>query len=87
MAPQPESWNCSFAISATVWSVVAITACCNPSSLYHRAKYLQVTLMVIGLLIGLLGPASVDVRWIGLPLTAILGILARLQWTYYKKHL
>jgi len=43
--------------------------------------------MVIGLLIGLLGPASVDVRWIGLPLTAILGILARLQWTYYKKHL
>jgi len=57
------------------------------ASLYHRAKYLQVALMVIALLIGLLWPASVDVRWIGLPLTAILGVLARLQWAYYKKHL
>lgn len=57
------------------------------ASLYHRAKHLQVALMAAGLLICLFWPASVDVRWIGLPLAAILGILTRLQWAYYKKHL
>lgn len=57
------------------------------ASLYHRAKHLQVALTAIGLLIALLWPASVDVRWIGGALTPPLGILARLQWTYYKKHL
>ncbi len=57
------------------------------ASLYRRAKHLQVALIAIGLLTGLLWPASVDVRWIGLPLAATLGILARLQWVYYKKHL
>ena len=57
------------------------------ASLYHRAKHLQVALMAIGLLIGLLWPATIDVRWIGVPLTAFLGILTRLQWAYYKKHL
>ena len=57
------------------------------ASLYHRAKHLQVALMATGLLIGLFWPASVDVRWIGLPLAASLGILIRLQWAYYKKHL
>ncbi len=43
--------------------------------------------MATGLLIGLFWPASVDVRWIGLPLAAALAILTRLQWAYYKKHL
>ena len=57
------------------------------ASLYHRAKHLQVVLMAISLLIGLLWPATLDVRWIGLPLAAILGVLSRLQWAYYKKHL
>ena len=57
------------------------------ASLYHRAKHLQVALMATGLLICLFWPASVDVRWIGLPLATSLGILARLQWAYYKKHL
>ena len=57
------------------------------ASLYHRAKYLQVVLMATGLLICLFWPASIDVRWIGLPLAASLGILTRLQWAYYKKHL
>jgi len=57
------------------------------ASLYHRAKHLQVALIVIAVLTGLLWPALLDVRWIGLPLTATLGILARLQWVYYKKHL
>lgn len=57
------------------------------ASLYHRAKYLQVALVAIGLSFGLLWPAPVEVRYIGLPLTAALAVLARLQWTYYKKHL
>jgi len=57
------------------------------ASLYHRAKHLQVALIAIGLLTGLLWPATIDIRWIGLPLAAILGALTRLQWAYYKKHL
>ena len=57
------------------------------ASLYHRAKHLQVALMATGLLICLFWPASDDVRWIGLPLAASLGILSRLHWVYYKKHL
>ena len=57
------------------------------ASLYHRAKHLHVALMATGLMAGLLWPATLDVRWIGLPLAAALGVLARLQWAYYKKHL
>ena len=57
------------------------------ASLYHRAKHFQLALIAIGLLISLLWPATVDFRWIGVPLTATLGILTRLQWAYYKKHL
>lgn len=56
-------------------------------SLYHRAKHLQVALMATSLLVGLLWPGAIDVRWVGLPLAACLAILARLQWVYYKKHL
>ena len=57
------------------------------ASLYHRAKHLQVALTVAAVLTGLLWPALPDIRWIGLPLTVALGILSRLQWAYYKKHL
>ncbi len=56
-------------------------------SLYHRAKHLQVALIVVAVLAGLLWPLVTDIRWIGLPLTAALGVLSRLQWAYYKKHL
>ena len=56
-------------------------------SLYHRAKHLQVALIVVAVLTVLLWPLVMDIRWIGLPLTAALGILSRLQWAYYKKHL
>ena len=57
------------------------------AGLYPRAKYLQVALTAIALLVALLWPASMDVRWIGVALTPAWGILARLQWAYYKKHL
>lgn len=57
------------------------------ASLYHRAKVGQEVLVVAGLLMGLLIPASIDVRWIGMPVAVAVGILARLQWGYYKKYL
>jgi integrating conjugative element membrane protein (TIGR03747 family) len=56
-------------------------------SLYHRAKHLQVALIVMAVLTGLLWPLVTEIRWIGMPLTAALGVLSRLQWAYYKKHL
>jgi len=36
--------------------------------------------MTTGFLIFLFWPASVDIRWIGLPRVATLAILTRLQW-------
>lgn len=56
-------------------------------SLYHRAKHLQVALTVVAILTCLLWPAMTDIRWFSLPLTVALGILSRIQWAYYKKHL
>ena len=57
------------------------------ASLYHRAKHLQVALLVMCGAITLLTPLSIEPRWILEPGIAVLAILARLQWTYYKKHL
>jgi integrating conjugative element membrane protein (TIGR03747 family) len=57
------------------------------ASLYHRAKHLQLAIMATGLLLWLLSPTSMDIGWIGLPLTASLAVLSRLQWAYYKKYL
>lgn len=56
-------------------------------SLYHRAKHLQVVLTAIAVLTGLLWPVVAEIRWIGLPTLVALGVLFRLQWAYYKKHL
>ena len=57
------------------------------ASLYHRAKHLQVVLVVTGGAVSLLLPVSIDPRWIWVPGVVGLGVLARLQWAYYKKHL
>ena len=57
------------------------------ASLYHRAKHLQVVLLAMGGAVSLLLPVSIDPRWIWVPGIAVLAILARLQWSYYKKHL
>jgi len=57
------------------------------ASLYHRAKHLQVVLCALIGALGLLLPMSIDPRWIGLPGSLVLGALARVQWSYYKKHL
>ena len=57
------------------------------ASLYHRAKYLQMVVLGLGALVLLVLPGPVDWElFIGL-ITVLAGVLARLQWAYYKKHL
>ena len=57
------------------------------ASLYHRAKYLQVFLLVASGVASLLPPVSIDQRWVWASTAIVLAILARVQWAYYKKHL
>ncbi|MBU0752300.1 MAG: DUF4400 domain-containing protein [Gammaproteobacteria bacterium] len=57
------------------------------ASLYHRAKHLQVMLVVMGGALVLIQPVSIDPRLVGVPVALLVGILARLQWACYKKHL
>ena len=57
------------------------------ASIYHRAKHLQVMLLVIGGVLVLIHPVSIDPRLVGVPVALFVGILARLQWACYKKHL
>ena len=57
------------------------------ASLYHRAKHLQVMLLVMGGVLVLIQPISIDPRLVGVPVAFLVGILARLQWACYKKHL
>ncbi|HXV32171.1 MAG TPA: DUF4400 domain-containing protein [Sinorhizobium sp.] len=57
------------------------------ASLYHRAKHVQVIVLVTSVAIGLLLPMSIDPRYIWLPAALFVAFLARLQWAYYKKHL
>lgn len=57
------------------------------ASLYHRAKHLQVVLLAVGGMVSLLLPIYFDPRSAWVPDTAALAVLARLQWSYYKKHL
>jgi len=57
------------------------------ASLYHRAKYLQVVLLVASGAASLLPPVSIDQRWTWVSAAIVLAILPRVQWTYYKKHL
>lgn len=57
------------------------------ASLYHRAKHLQVLLLVTSAAVSLLLPESIDPRYICVPGVTLLGILVRIQWAYYKKHL
>ena len=57
------------------------------SSLYHRAKYLQILMVAGALALVLLLPISVDPRWAGLPATVLIALAARVQGNFYKKHL
>ena len=57
------------------------------ASLYHRAKHLQVMFLAMGGVLVLIQPVSLDPRLVGVPVALLVGILARLQWACYKKHL
>jgi hypothetical protein len=57
------------------------------ASLYHRAKHLQLAGLAIGVLTMLIWPAAFNWLRVGMLLAAFVGILTRLQWAYYKKHL
>ena len=57
------------------------------ASLYHRAKHLQVVALGMAVLTILLWPWSFDSLFVGVSLASCIGILAQLQWAYYKKHL
>ena len=57
------------------------------ASLYHRAKYLQLTVLGLGGVALLIWPGQV--LWeVCVPLgVALTGGLASVQWVYYKKHM
>jgi len=57
------------------------------ASLYHRAKHLQIVLVVMAGAMNLIQPASIDPRSIWALCAVLAGIFTRLQWVYYKKHL
>ncbi len=57
------------------------------ASLYHRAKHLQVMFVAMSGVLTLIQPVSLDPRLIGVPVALLVGLLARLQWACYKKHL
>ncbi len=57
------------------------------ASLYHRAKHLQVMLLAMGGVLTLMLPVSIDPRWIWVPGALLVGLLGRIQWACYKKHL
>lgn len=57
------------------------------ATLYHRAKHLQLLLLVTAGTVSFLLPESIDLRTIFLPCVLLVAILARIQWAYYKKHL
>lgn len=57
------------------------------SSIYHRAKYFQISIVSATAALWLVMPFSIDPRWISLPGVIVLVLLVRLQWLYYKKHL
>ncbi len=57
------------------------------ANLYHRAKHLQVVLLTTLAAVSLLLPISIDPRSVWMSSGILIAIVARIQWTYYKKHL
>jgi integrating conjugative element membrane protein (TIGR03747 family) len=56
------------------------------ASLYHRAKHLQVVALAFGVTVTLVWPGPVSPSWVWIPTAVLVAGLARVQWTYYKKH-
>jgi Flp pilus assembly protein TadB len=57
------------------------------SSLYHRAKYLQLTGGVLIAVIFLCAPWHINLVWLFLPVAVFTCCVTRMQWKYYKKYL
>jgi len=57
------------------------------SGLYHRVKHAQIAVAGTGVLATLVWPAPLDGSIIGLALATVVSVLARIQWTCYRKHL
>jgi hypothetical membrane protein len=57
------------------------------ASVYHRAKYLQLVLVVTATALFLLLLQPPDIQAVCVAGLAVVAILVSLQWTYYKKHL
>lgn len=55
--------------------------------IYHRAKWAIVTLSGSAVMFLLLLPLSYSPRWILPAVAAMVGLLARMQWAFYKKYL
>jgi integrating conjugative element membrane protein (TIGR03747 family) len=65
----------------------SVSAGRESSSLYHRAKFFQLSGGVTLLMGFICLPLPVDPRLILIPGALVIGLLARLQWKYYKKYL
>ncbi len=57
------------------------------ASLYHRAKYMQVAILGLGISLMLVWPTPLDWGMCAGLGTAGVAILAAMQWAYYKKHM
>jgi hypothetical protein len=57
------------------------------ASLYHRAKHMQVAVAGIGFVTVLVWPTPVNWTLTAIVMSAVVAMLARIQWAYYKKHL
>jgi hypothetical protein len=56
------------------------------ASLYHRAKHLQVVALASGVAATLVWPGPVSPSWVWIPTAIVTAGLARVQWSFYKKH-
>jgi integrating conjugative element membrane protein (TIGR03747 family) len=57
------------------------------ASIYHRAKYLQLTVLCIFTLLYLAWPTPTIYPGAPIAFSVLIGLLARIQWKYYKKYL
>jgi hypothetical protein len=57
------------------------------ASLDHRAKYLQMWVLAMAVVFVLWWPFPMDIRYMAVPVAAMVGALSRCRWHRYKKHL
>jgi len=56
------------------------------ATLYHRAKYAIAGVVGLWLFSYICVPTTIDLRWGSWVVAGAVGVLARLQWKYYKKY-